>query len=54
MPFDVVIPSLRGYGFSGKPTVGGWNGDRIAKAWIVLMERLGTNRFAAGGRRLGQ
>ena len=47
--FDVVIPSLPGYGFSGKPTVTGWDGDRIAKAWIVLMERLGYKRYVAAG-----
>ena len=47
--FDVVIPSLPGYGFSGKPTSTGWNGDRIAKAWITLMDRLGYKKFAAAG-----
>ena len=47
--FDVVIPSLPGYGFSGKPTTTGWDGDRIAKAWIVLMERLGYKRYVAAG-----
>ena len=47
--FDVVIPSLPGYGFSGKPTEPGWNGDRIAKAWIVLMERLGYKKYVAAG-----
>ena len=39
--FDVVIPSLPGYGFSGKPTALGWDPIRIARAWVVLMERLG-------------
>ena len=39
--FDVVIPSLPGYGFSGKPTAGGWDPPRIARAWVVLMKRLG-------------
>jgi len=39
--FDVVIPSLPGYGFSGKPTTTGWDPSRIARAWIVLMKRLG-------------
>jgi pimeloyl-ACP methyl ester carboxylesterase len=39
--FDVVIPSLPGHGFSGKPTATGWDPIRIASAWIVLMKRLG-------------
>jgi pimeloyl-ACP methyl ester carboxylesterase len=47
--FDVVIPSLPGYGFSGKPTATGWDPDRIASAWIVLMKRLGYNRYVAQG-----
>ena len=47
--FDVIIPSLPGHGFSGKPTTTGWNNERIAKAWIVLMERLGYKRWAAQG-----
>ena len=47
--FDVVIPSLPGYGFSGKPTATGWDPDRIARAWIVLMKRLGYKRFVAQG-----
>ena len=47
--FDVVIPSLPGYGFSGKPTTTGWNPDRIARAWAVLMERLGYTRYVAQG-----
>jgi pimeloyl-ACP methyl ester carboxylesterase len=47
--FDVVIPSLPGYGFSGKPTELGWGPDRIARAWVVLMKRLGYARFAAQG-----
>jgi pimeloyl-ACP methyl ester carboxylesterase len=47
--FDVVIPSMPGYGFSGKPTATGWGPDRIARAWIVLMKRLGYTRFAAQG-----
>ncbi len=47
--FDVVIPSLPGYGFSGKPTTTGWDPIRIARAWIVLMERLGYTRFVAQG-----
>lgn len=47
--FDLVIPSLPGFGFSGKPTVQGWNNDRIAKAWIVLMNRLGYKNYVAQG-----
>jgi pimeloyl-ACP methyl ester carboxylesterase len=47
--FDVVIPSLPGYGFSGKPTTTGWDPDRIARAWIVLMKRLGYTRYVAQG-----
>jgi len=47
--FDVVIPSLPGYGFSGKPTVPGWDPIRVARAWIVLMKRLGYTRYVAQG-----
>src|SRR5262249_49472561 len=47
--FDVVIPSLPGYGFSGKPTAPGWNPVRIAKAWTTLMNRLGYKKFVAQG-----
>ena len=47
--FDVVIPSLPGYGFSGKPTVPGWDPIRIARAWAVLMQRLGYTRYVAQG-----
>lgn len=47
--FDVVIPSLPGYGFSGKPTTIGWDPIRIARAWVVLMKRLGYKRFVAQG-----
>jgi pimeloyl-ACP methyl ester carboxylesterase len=47
--FDVVIPSLPGYGFSGKPTTTGWDPIRIARAWVVLMKRLGYKRFVAQG-----
>ncbi|HYY98714.1 MAG TPA: epoxide hydrolase [Pyrinomonadaceae bacterium] len=47
--FDVVIPSLPGYGFSGKPTAPGWDPARIARAWVVLMKRLGYTRFVAQG-----
>jgi pimeloyl-ACP methyl ester carboxylesterase len=47
--FDVVIPSLPGYGFSGKPTTTGWDPQRVARAWTVLMKRLGYTRFVAQG-----
>lgn len=47
--FDVVIPSMPGYGFSGKPTAPGWGPERIARAWLVLMKRLGYTRFVAQG-----
>jgi pimeloyl-ACP methyl ester carboxylesterase len=47
--FDLVIPSMPGYGFSGKPTTTGWTPGRIASAWTVLMKRLGYTRFAAQG-----
>ena len=47
--FDVVIPSLPGYGFSRKPTTTGWDPQRIARAWVVLMKRLGYTRFVAQG-----
>ena len=47
--FDVVIPSLPGHGFSAKPRELGWEPIRIARAWVVLMKRLGYNRFVAQG-----
>jgi pimeloyl-ACP methyl ester carboxylesterase len=47
--FDVVIPSMPGYGFSGVPTVTGWGPDRIARAWADLMNRLGYKRYVAQG-----
>jgi pimeloyl-ACP methyl ester carboxylesterase len=47
--FDVVIPSLPGYGFSGKPTSTGWDPPQTARAWVELMERLGYTRFVAQG-----
>jgi pimeloyl-ACP methyl ester carboxylesterase len=47
--FDVVIPSLPGYGFSGKPTAPGWDVPHIARAWDVLMKRLGYTRYVAQG-----
>jgi len=51
--FDVVIPSLPGYGFSGKPTTTGWNPLRIATAWDTLMNRLGYTRYVAQGGDFG-
>jgi pimeloyl-ACP methyl ester carboxylesterase len=47
--FHVVIPSIPGYGFSGKPTSTGWDPDHIARAWVVLMKRLGYAKFVAQG-----
>jgi pimeloyl-ACP methyl ester carboxylesterase len=47
--FDLVIPSLPGYGFSGKPTAPGWNPVSIARAWATLMQRLGYTRYVAQG-----
>ncbi len=47
--FHLVIPSLPGHGFSAKPTTTGWDPVRIARAWVVLMKRLGYNRFVAQG-----
>jgi pimeloyl-ACP methyl ester carboxylesterase len=47
--FDVVIPSIPGYGFSGKPTSAGWGPERIARAWDVLMKRLGYTSYVAQG-----
>ena len=47
--FHVVCPSLPGFGFSGKPTTAGWGVDRIAKAWAVLMDRLGYAHYGAQG-----
>jgi pimeloyl-ACP methyl ester carboxylesterase len=47
--FHLVIPSLPGYGFSGKPTTTGWDPQHIARAWTVLMKRLGYTRFVAQG-----
>jgi pimeloyl-ACP methyl ester carboxylesterase len=47
--FDVVIPSMPGYGFSGKPTDPGWDEAHIARAWVVLMKRLGYTKFVAQG-----
>lgn len=47
--FHLVIPSMPGYGFSGKPTTTGWDTARIARAWATLMRRLGYTRFVAQG-----
>jgi len=47
--FDVVIPSMPGYGFSGKPTGTGWDPEHIARAWDVLMKRLGYTHYVAQG-----
>src|SRR5580704_5650211 len=51
--FDIVVPSLPGYGFSGKPTVTGWDISHIARAWVTLMTRLGYTRFVAAGGDVG-
>jgi pimeloyl-ACP methyl ester carboxylesterase len=51
--FHLVIPSLPGYGFSGKSTTTGWGPERTARAWVVLMRRLGYAKFAAQGGDLG-
>jgi pimeloyl-ACP methyl ester carboxylesterase len=47
--FHLVIPSMPGYGFSGKPTATGWDPQHIARAWVVLMKRLGYTKFVAQG-----
>jgi pimeloyl-ACP methyl ester carboxylesterase len=47
--FDIVLPSMPGYGFSGKPTGTGWDADHIAKAWDVLMKRLGYKKYVSQG-----
>ncbi|HEY5920120.1 MAG TPA: alpha/beta fold hydrolase [Kofleriaceae bacterium] len=47
--FHLVIPSMPGYGFSGKPTSAGWDPPRIARAWVTLMKRLGYTKFVAQG-----
>jgi pimeloyl-ACP methyl ester carboxylesterase len=51
--FDVVIPSVPGYGFSGKPTTTGWDPAHVARAWVVLMKRLGYTHFVAQGGDIG-
>jgi pimeloyl-ACP methyl ester carboxylesterase len=47
--FHLVIPSMPGYGYSGKPTTTGWDAPHIARAWVVLMKRLGYTKFVAQG-----
>ena len=47
--FDVVIPSMPGYGFSAKPTSTGWGPERMARAWAELMKLLGYTRYVAQG-----
>jgi pimeloyl-ACP methyl ester carboxylesterase len=51
--FDIVLPSLPGYGFSGKPTDNRWDIARIARTWVTLMKRLGYTRFVAAGGDVG-
>ena len=51
--FHVVIPSVPGYGFSQRPTEVGWGPDRVARAWVELMKRLGYARFVAAGGDVG-
>jgi pimeloyl-ACP methyl ester carboxylesterase len=51
--FHLVIPSLPGYGFSGKPTTTGWGPERTARAWVMLMKRLGYTQFVSQGGDLG-
>jgi len=53
MPFDLVMPSMPGYGFSEKPTDAGWGPDRIAEVWAELMKRLGYTRYVAQGADCG-
>ena len=52
--FHLVIPSMPGYGFSGKPTETGWGPERIARAYVELMKRLGYDALRGDGRRLGR
>jgi pimeloyl-ACP methyl ester carboxylesterase len=51
--FHLVIPSIPGYGFSGKPTTTGWDPARVARVWVVLMKRLGYAQFVAQGGDVG-
>ncbi|MGH3085192.1 MAG: epoxide hydrolase family protein [Gaiellaceae bacterium] len=52
--FDLVLPSIPGYGFSGEPTELGWESGRIARAWAELMDRLGYTRYVAQGGDVGE
>src|SRR5262249_1548586 len=47
--FDLVIPSMPGYGYSSKPTEAGWGPDHVGRAWLELMKRLGYSQFVAQG-----
>src|SRR5438552_4339424 len=47
--FHLVIPSIPGYGYSGKPTTTGWDPSHIARAWVALMKRIGYTKFVAQG-----
>jgi pimeloyl-ACP methyl ester carboxylesterase len=51
--FHIVVPSIPGYGFSGRPTVTGWGTDHVARVWAVLMKRLGYTRYVAQGGDIG-
>ena len=51
--FDLVVPSIPGYGFSGEPAEAGWNVGRVARAWAELMHRLGYDRYVAQGGDVG-
>lgn len=51
--FHVVVPSIPGYGFSARPTTTGWDPARVARAWLVLMKRLGYTQFVAQGGDIG-
>src|SRR6185312_11934462 len=51
--FDLVLPSIPGYGFSGQPTEIGWDAGRVARAWAELMRRLGYTRYVAQGGDVG-
>ncbi|MEK8229223.1 alpha/beta fold hydrolase [Oerskovia sp. M15] len=52
--FDVVIPSIPGFGFSGPTTSTGWDLGRIARAWVELLHRLGYERYGAVGNDAGR
>jgi pimeloyl-ACP methyl ester carboxylesterase len=51
--FHIVVPSIPGYGFSGRPTATGWSTEHTARAWVVLMKRLGYTHFVAQGGDIG-